>query len=106
MGFTGIEPPSVGRCRRGRSYPLLERCPPVAGGRLATTIARVEIAPVTPDRWRDFVDLFSRRGPRGGVGPIHCSCMWWRKRGRSHERNREAMEVIVRGGGEPGLLAY
>jgi GNAT superfamily N-acetyltransferase len=66
----------------------------------------VEIAPVTPDRWQDFVALFSRRGPRGGVGPIHCSCMWWRERGGSHERNRRAMEAIVRGGGEPGLLAY
>lgn len=66
----------------------------------------MEIAPVTPDRWPDFVDLFSRRGPRGGVGPIHCSCMWWRERGRSHERNQQAMEAIVRDGGEPGLLAY
>jgi len=62
--------------------------------------------PLSADRWDDFVDLFSRRGPRGGVGPIHCSCMWWRERGRSHAANRRAMEAIVRGGGEPGLLAY
>jgi GNAT superfamily N-acetyltransferase len=66
----------------------------------------VEIEPVTPDRWDDFVDLFERRGPRGGSGPIQCSCMWWRERARSAEGNRRAMEEIVRGGGEPGLLAY
>ena len=64
------------------------------------------IEPLTPDRWPDFVDLFERRGPRGGSGPIHCSCMWWRERGRSHEANRQAMEAIVRAGDEPGLLAY
>jgi GNAT superfamily N-acetyltransferase len=78
----------------------------VIGFALRTTIAAVEISPLTPDRWNDFVDLFARRGPRGGVGPIHCSCMWWRERGRSHVHNRRAMEALVRGGGEPGLLAY
>jgi GNAT superfamily N-acetyltransferase len=66
----------------------------------------MEVAPVTPDRWDDFVDLFRRRGPRGGTGPIQCSCMWWRQRGKSAERNRRAMEELVRAGGEPGLLAY
>ena len=65
---------------------------------------------MTYERWADFVDLFERRGPRGGVGPIHCSCMWWRDRAktgeRSAERNCAAMEGIVRAGREPGLLAY
>ena len=66
----------------------------------------MRIAPLTPDRWDDFVDLFTRKGPRGGSGPIHCSCMWWRRRSGSGEANRAAMEELVRGGQEPGLLAY
>jgi ribosomal protein S18 acetylase RimI-like enzyme len=66
----------------------------------------VEIEPLTPERWPDFLDLFQRRGPRGGGAPIQCSCMWWRERARSGEQNRRAMEALVRGGGEPGLLAY
>jgi GNAT superfamily N-acetyltransferase len=66
----------------------------------------VEIAPLTSERWPDFLDLLERRGPRGGRGPIHCCCMWWRERGRSHSANRSAMEGRVRAGEEPGLLAY
>jgi hypothetical protein len=26
----------------------------------------IEVRPLTPERWPDFVDLFSRRDPRGG----------------------------------------
>jgi GNAT superfamily N-acetyltransferase len=67
----------------------------------------VEISPLTPDRWDDFADLFTRRGPRGGSGPgTSCWCMWWRQRGRSRETNRRAMRAIVKEGQEPGLLAY
>jgi GNAT superfamily N-acetyltransferase len=67
----------------------------------------VEIAPVTPDRWDDLVDLFTRRGPRGGGGVgQQCWCMWWRERGRSRERNRRAMRTLVKEGREPGLLAF
>ena len=89
--------------------PATVRTGPTGGFPHRTTIGRVQLAPVTPDRWADFVDLFERRGPRGGTGPIHCSCMWWRDRASgkgAHERNRRAMEALVRGGGEPGLLAY
>jgi ribosomal protein S18 acetylase RimI-like enzyme len=70
----------------------------------------MEIRPLTPERWPDFVDLFTRPGPRGGKsGPIHCSCMWWRDRGRGktgHADNKRNMAKLVREGGEPGLLAY
>jgi GNAT superfamily N-acetyltransferase len=67
----------------------------------------VEIAPVTPERWDDLVELFRRRGPRGGVGPgAQCWCMWWRQRGRNAAANRRGLRVVVNGGNEPGLLAY
>jgi hypothetical protein len=39
----------------------------------------VEVHVVTPDRWNDLVQLFERKGPRGGVPiPGHCWCMLWR----------------------------
>jgi GNAT superfamily N-acetyltransferase len=67
----------------------------------------VRVVPLTEGRWEDFVDLFTRRGPRGGGGPgSGCWCMWWRGRTRSADGNRAAMESIVRGGEKPGLVAY
>jgi GNAT superfamily N-acetyltransferase len=65
------------------------------------------VAPLTEDRWDDFVDLFTRPGPRGGAGPgtSGCWCMWWRVRGRPAE-NRAGMEALARAGAEPGLVAY
>jgi len=37
----------------------------------------MEIEPVTPERWDDFADLFTRKGPRGGTPmPAGCWCMW------------------------------
>jgi GNAT superfamily N-acetyltransferase len=67
----------------------------------------VEIIPVTAERWPDLVDLFERKGPRGGK-PVTdwCWCMWWRKRRESRAANKRAMAALVRDGGEPGLLAY
>lgn len=68
------------------------------------------IRPVTPDRWADMVDLFERRGPRGGHrnAPAYgCWCMYWRDRKLSHgEPKKRAMAKLVRDGREPGLLAY
>ncbi|MCA1823200.1 MAG: hypothetical protein LC640_02825, partial [Frankia sp.] len=65
------------------------------------------VAPVTPDRWADFSDLFTRRGPRGG-SPITagCQCMWWRQRTGNATANEAAMRGIVGSGRVPGLLAY
>lgn len=67
----------------------------------------VDVVPVTRDRWDDLVGLFERKGPRGGT-PVTagCWCMWWRERTGSAERNKRAMETLVREGREPGLLAY
>ena len=70
----------------------------------------MKVVPVTSDRWDDFVDLFSRRGPRGGhrnVPAYGCWCMYWRDRTLEHgEPKKRAMEKLVQAGREPGLLAY
>ena len=68
------------------------------------------IHPLTPMRWPDLVELFERRGPRGGHrnAPAYgCWCMWWRDRALEHgEPKKRAMEKLVRAGGKPGLVAY
>jgi ribosomal protein S18 acetylase RimI-like enzyme len=69
-----------------------------------------EVHPVTPERWSDMVELFERRGPRGGyrnVPAYGCWCMYWRDRSLEHGTpKKRAMGAIVRAGREPGLLAY
>lgn len=62
--------------------------------------------PVTPDRWKDFQQLFGERGACGG-----CWCMWFRlKRSefdkQKGEANRQAMKEIITSGNVPGILAY
>ena len=69
-----------------------------------------EIHPVTPERWPDMVELFERRGVRGGrrnTPAYGCWCMYWRDRLLEHgEPKKRAMAKLVRAGREPGLLAY
>ena len=70
----------------------------------------LDVQPVTPDRWPDLVELFERRGPRGGhrnVPAYGCWCMYWRDRSLPHgEPKKRALEALVRDGCQPGLLAY
>jgi GNAT superfamily N-acetyltransferase len=70
----------------------------------------LEIHPVTPERWADMVELFERRGVRGGrrnTPAYGCWCMYWRDRTLAHgEPKKRAMAKLVRSGREPGLLAY
>jgi ribosomal protein S18 acetylase RimI-like enzyme len=68
----------------------------------------VKIVPVTAERWADLVDLFERRGPRGGMGLAGngCWCMWWRERTGDASRNKEALRRLAESGRPPGLLAY
>jgi len=70
----------------------------------------LRVVPVTAERWEDMCLLFERRGPRGGMRntpAFGCWCMYWRERALPHgERKKRAMETLVRGGHEPGLLAY
>jgi GNAT superfamily N-acetyltransferase len=66
----------------------------------------LEIYPATPDRWADVAALFGERGACGG-----CWCMAWRLTSAEFERgkgaaNKTALEALVAGGAEPGLLAY
>jgi GNAT superfamily N-acetyltransferase len=73
-------------------------------------VSSLRVRPLTPERWPDFVDLFERRGPRGGhrnVPAYGCWCMYWRDRSLAHGTpKKRAMGALVRSGREPGLLAY
>jgi GNAT superfamily N-acetyltransferase len=70
---------------------------------------RIQIHPVTADRWDDLVELFGERG-----GYSNCWCMWWRVSSAEFDRgvrsrgagNRRAIRNIVKKGRVPGLLAY
>lgn len=68
---------------------------------------RVFFAPLTDDRWSDFVDLFGpERGASGG-----CWCMWWRVtaatwNGMTRDERRDAFHDCVRSGTPTGILAY
>ncbi len=65
-----------------------------------------QVLPLTPDRWTDLEALF---GPRGACGG--CWCMYWRQTRSEYERfkgeaNRLALQVLVKSGEIPGLIAY
>jgi GNAT superfamily N-acetyltransferase len=70
----------------------------------------LDVHAVTRARWPDMVDLFERRGPRGGfrnVPACGCWCMFWRTRALDHGApKKRAMAKLVRSGRKPGLLAY
>ncbi len=71
-----------------------------------TARKRLEIHPLTSDRWEDLVALFGEKGACGG-----CWCMWWRLARSAFLKgkgagNRRALGKIVRAGGVPGLIAY
>src|SRR4051794_26934277 len=94
-----------GRQAVGKGRPLVPRERAARTGDVS-----FEVHPVTPERWPDMVELFERRGVRGGRGntPAYgCWCMYWRDRSLAHgEPKKRAMAKLVRGGREPGLLAY
>ncbi len=67
---------------------------------------KLDVAPVTPDRWDDLAALFGPRGAWGG-----CWCMFPILSSREFQAhgsagNRAAMAALVAGGPPPGLLAY
>ena len=66
------------------------------------------VAPLTGKRWNDLVELFERRGPRGGAGLAGngCWCMFWRGRVKDAERNKASLRGLAESGDTPGLLAY
>lgn len=73
--------------------------------------AGLSFAPLTPDRWRDVVQLFGSRGACGG-----CWCMAWRLPKQRYEAgkgngNRRRFRALVSADGHddhcpPGVLAY
>lgn len=68
---------------------------------------KLEIHPLTKERWKDLVELFSRPGASIVRG---CWCMAYRTSGRigtySAERNKKALKSLVDGGCVPGLIGY
>lgn len=67
---------------------------------------------VTPARWDDVVDLFQRRGVRGGDPVTNgCWCQYWNLRGKAYHdgfagTNRARLEQEVAGRKLHALLAY
>ncbi|HEU5141000.1 MAG TPA: GNAT family N-acetyltransferase [Bacillales bacterium] len=67
---------------------------------------KVEIHPLTPDRWHDVEHLFGKHGACEG-----CWCMHWRLRNKDfHKRgnaeNRSDFKKLVEENRQPGLLAF
>lgn len=85
---------------------------PATAATAAGSKRAIEVVPVTPDRWPDVVDLFTRTGPRGGTPfPDGCWCQFWLLRGKEADaawgpKGRRRLQREVRQGTEPGLLAY
>ena len=74
--------------------------------RMASTSLKLQIHPLTPERWADFEKLFGKNGACAG-----CWCMWWRLPhaqwlAQKGEANRKAMQKLVKACSVPGLLAY
>ena len=69
---------------------------------------KIDVHPLTRDRWPDLVELFGRPG---AAIPRSCWCMYYRKSGSEPTkaraaRNRRAMRSLVDANRIPGLLAY
>jgi hypothetical protein len=67
---------------------------------------RIEVHPVTPDRWGDLEQLFGPRGASEG-----CWCMFFRRRRKDFDKatnaeNKAGLKAIVDTGEPPGLVAY
>jgi GNAT superfamily N-acetyltransferase len=72
----------------------------------------IDVRPVTPDRWDDVADLFTRKGPRGGTPQTDgCWCQFWLVRGKAYwdghgSGHRRRLREEIRGGRATALLAY
>jgi GNAT superfamily N-acetyltransferase len=72
---------------------------------------KLNIEPLTLDRWSDLVDLFSRPGLSVARG---CYCMYYRRSGPHRkppgmtysESNKHQLKALVDRGVVPGLLGY
>jgi GNAT superfamily N-acetyltransferase len=75
-------------------------------------VSAIRVERVSPRRWPDVVDLFQRRGTRGGT-PVTdgCWCQYWHLRGKAYfegfeRENRERLEAELGGRKLHALLAY
>jgi ribosomal protein S18 acetylase RimI-like enzyme len=71
-----------------------------------TNLVRLDVQPLTRDRWPDLAELFDRPG---GSIVRGCWCMYYRNTGASGgqgNRNRAAMKRLVDRGVVPGLIGY
>lgn len=72
---------------------------------------RIEIRPLTADRWGDLVDLFGQPGASIARG---CYCMFYRRSGKHTpplgrtraEANKRDLKALVDRGVVPGLIGY
>jgi ribosomal protein S18 acetylase RimI-like enzyme len=69
---------------------------------------KLDVRPLTPERWDDLVELFERPG---GSIVRGCWCMYYRKTGGHGgvgpaEPNRRALKALVDSGYVPGLIGY
>lgn len=80
----------------------------MATPKVALDLDRIEIVPLTPDRWDDVAALFGEGGD-----PKTCWCMFWRVRAKDWSFSntaalRDGFRQLVDQGRDPapGLLAY
>jgi GNAT superfamily N-acetyltransferase len=74
-------------------------------------VSALEVAPLTPERWDDLVELFERPGASIARG---CWCMFYRESGKLvaepglglRESRKRALKALVDRGVVPGLIAY
>ncbi len=67
---------------------------------------KLEVHPLTRDRWNDLVELFGRPG---GAIVRQCWCMYYRISGgssRAGAANKRALRALVDRGTVPGLIGY
>jgi ribosomal protein S18 acetylase RimI-like enzyme len=67
---------------------------------------KLEVHPLTKERWADLVNLFSCRGGSIARG---CWCMYYRRSGASSkasQENMKALQSLVGSGNVPGLIGY
>ena len=67
---------------------------------------KLQFYPLEISRWKDFMQLFGKRGACGG-----CWCMAWRLKPsdfekQKGEKNKKAMKKIVINNKAPGIMAY
>ena len=64
------------------------------------------IAPLTPERWADFEDLFGKQGACYGCWCTHFRLAPAERRASDKERNKDLIKARIEAGPPPGLLAF